>query len=140
VVFRIFGLSSKGARYTRGRQWLFPLALGTTVVALSALLSWQFAPSVALERSSLEQQAQATIQTVVQGQDQVQYLGADVQFTQSTPSDDNTLLALVYVQKMPSVTATDEAIKPQLADRLKQRLKQTLRNTTPLINLTILQP
>ena len=140
VIFRIFGLTAKGARYTRGRRWLFPVAISLTVVALSGLLSWQFAPSVALERSTLEQAAQATIQTVVQENAAVQYLSADVRYTESTKASKNTLLAIVYVQATPTATGSDSALSQQLAAALKSELNQTLDNTTPLVNITVLQP
>lgn len=140
LVFRTFGLSSRGARYSRGRRWLFPLALGITVLALVGLLGWQFAPPIALERTSLEQQATQTIQTVVQQQSELQYLSADVRYTQATQTSDGTLLALVYVQEAPNVTASDEAMRQQLSSLLKAELTEALKGTTPLVNITILEP
>ncbi len=41
ILFRVFGLSTAGPRYNRGKQWVFPSAIATTVVALAGLLSWQ---------------------------------------------------------------------------------------------------
>lgn len=140
LIFRGFGLSSQGARYTRGRRWLFPVALGLTCLALTGLLSWQFAPSVALERTTLEQQAQTTIQTVIQQQAEVKYLAADVRFTQATQSNENTILATVYVQKLPSMSASDSAISQQISAQIKTELSQTLKDTTPLVDVTLLQP
>lgn len=42
IVFRAYGLSTQGARYNRGKRWVFPAALAVTVMALLGLLTWQF--------------------------------------------------------------------------------------------------
>lgn len=140
LVFRTFGLTSKGARYTRGKRWLFPVVLGVTVVLLSGLLTWQFSPSVALQRTSLEQQATATIQTLVQQQAGVEYLNADVRFTQATDSAANKLMAIVYVQDILPNDQSNEAISADLSAAIKTELNETLRNTVPLVQVTVLEP
>lgn len=140
LIFRTFGLSSKGARYTRGKRWLFPLILGATVVLLSALLTWQFVPSVSLERSSLEQQATAEIQTLVQNRTDLQYLSADVRFTEATDDERNTLMALVYVKAAPTGTQPNAAISDRLSTAIKTELRQTFTSTTPVVSVTVLEP
>jgi chaperonin GroEL (HSP60 family) len=114
--------------------------LGITVLALTGLLSWQFASPIALQRSSLEQQATQTIQQVVQQQSDLQYLSADVSYTQATQSGDGTLLALVYVQEPLTSTTSDAAMRQRLSSLLKAELNETLSNTTPLVNVTVLEP
>jgi uncharacterized hydrophobic protein (TIGR00271 family) len=140
LIFRTFGLSSKGARYTRGKRWLFPIVLGGTIVALSGLLSWQFEPSVALERSSLEQQATAAIASLVEEQPNLQYLSADVRFTQSTPADPSTLMALVYVQETPTVPQSEAEISNTLSTVIKTELNEMFEDTTSLVDITVLEP
>ncbi len=42
IVFRVYGLSARGARYDRGKAWLFPTTLVLALGALAGLLFWQF--------------------------------------------------------------------------------------------------
>lgn len=59
LLFRIYGLSTRGTRYQRGQKWVTRSALAVTVLALIGLLTWQFSGSPYLERSSPAQQANA---------------------------------------------------------------------------------
>ncbi|MEO8893350.1 MAG: DUF389 domain-containing protein, partial [Coleofasciculaceae cyanobacterium] len=49
LMFRIYGMSSRGARYERGQKSVFPAALGVTILALVGLLTWQFSSSPDLQ-------------------------------------------------------------------------------------------
>ena len=69
TVFRFYGLSQKGARYERGKKWLFPVAIAITTAALVGLLSYQFTSDTNLQRSSLEQRANAEVQKVIKDSD-----------------------------------------------------------------------
>jgi uncharacterized membrane protein len=139
LIFRAFGLSSKGARYTRGKSWLFPVFLGGTAAFLVGLLSLQFAMPPSLERSSLEQKATATVQTVVRDYEAVNYIDADVRFTQTPDIGTNTLLALVYVQaRSPSLSTTE--IQETLRANLRAELNAAIANTEPLIMVNVLSP
>jgi uncharacterized hydrophobic protein (TIGR00271 family) len=140
IIFRSFGLSSTGARYTRGKGWLFPVALGITAALLAGLLGWQYSNSPSLERSSLEQQATATVQRLVQNQEDLNYLDADIRYTQSSDTDTNTLLAVVYVQAQPDNPLAPETIQENLSADLEQELNQALSNTEPLVMVNVLGP
>jgi uncharacterized hydrophobic protein (TIGR00271 family) len=140
IIFRSFGLSSTGARYTRGKGWLFPVALGITAALLAGLLGWQYSNSPSLERSSLEQQATATVQRLVQNQEDLNYLDADIRYTQSSDTDTNTLLAVVYVQAQPDNPLAPETIQENLSADLEKELNQALSNTEPLVMVNVLGP
>jgi uncharacterized membrane protein len=139
LIFRAFGLSSKGARYTRGKAWLFPVFLGGTAALLVGLLSWQLTMPPGLQRSSLEQKAAATVQTVVQDYEAVNYIDADVRFTQSTDTDTNTLLAMVYVQARSPALSTTE-IQETLSADLRAELNEAIAHTEPLVMVNVLAP
>lgn len=140
LIFRSYGLSSSGARYNRGRRWLFPMTLGVTTLALIGLLTWQFVPSVSLERSSLEQQASVVIQDLVQTYPDLTFLTAEVQYTQATSSSTNTLLAIVYVQEEEGSRRSRAATRQALSTQIKTELEQVLPSTTPLVDVNVLQP
>jgi uncharacterized hydrophobic protein (TIGR00271 family) len=140
LVFRSFGLSSTGARYTRGKGWLFPVALGITVALLVALLGWQYSGTPALERSSLEQKATATVQQVIRQQDDISYLDSDIRFTQTSPAGDSELLAVVYVREQPNNPQSTQAIQDSLSKSLQQELSDSLQNIDPLVMVNVLSP
>lgn len=140
LIFRSFGLSSTGARYTRGKSWIFPAALGTTAVLLAAMVGLQFFHSPTLERSTLEEQATARVQQVVKNQAGLNYLDTEVRFTQSADTATNTLLAVVYVQEQAGNPLSSEAIKTRLSSELRQELNQALENTEPVILVNVLEP
>jgi uncharacterized membrane protein len=140
LVFRAFGLSSTGARYTRGKSWLFPVALGATAALLVALLGWQYSGTPALERSSLEQKATATVQDVIRQQDGLSYLDSDIRYTQASVEEGNRLLTIVYVQEQPNNPQSPEAIQASLSRDLRQELSETLQDTEPLVMVNVLSP
>jgi uncharacterized hydrophobic protein (TIGR00271 family) len=140
LIFRSFGLSSTGARYTRGKGWLFPVALGVTAALLVALLGWQYSNSPSLKRSSLEQKATATVQNVIRERDGLSYLDSDIRFTQTTGEEGNQLLAVVYVQDQAPDPPSPQAIKDGLSWELRQELQDSLQDTEPLVMVNVLEP
>jgi uncharacterized membrane protein len=137
AVFRLCGLTTHGARYDRGKHWVFPASLSVTVVAIAALLTWQFATTPNLQRSSRTQRATAAIQQTVSQSQLVKLVEADVEFTRANIDGQNTLLCLVYVQRQAGVTASDEEIRQQLSRRIQNRLQGQEFDVTPLVNVTI---
>lgn len=139
LVFRAFGLSSRGARYSRGKNWLFPTAIGVTAALLVALLGWQYSGTPALERSSLEQKATATVQHVIGERDGLNYLDSDIRFTQTPLEETNRLLAVVYVQDQVD-GAQGRATEASLSRDLRRELRESLENTEPLVMVNLLGP
>ncbi len=103
IIFRTFGLSPHGARYERGKRWAFPSVLAVTVVMLAGLLSWQFSTSPELQRSSRSQRANAEIQKLVDNSGIAKLVDANVRFTRPATKDQNTLLGIIYVQRLSGV-------------------------------------
>lgn len=138
LIFRVFGLTATGARYDRGKSWLFPVTLGITIVALSGLLSWQLTNPPNLERASRAQDATATIQSVVQNHPTLTFIDADVRFTRSLPTNRHTLLCVLYVQRQPQNQLSPEAIRDDLTADLQNKLEQAMPNVTPLVQVNVL--
>ena len=139
MVFRYFGLSTKGARYSRGKKWVFPLTLGITVLLITGLLGWQFSSSPNFQRSSRAQRAVATIQKTVDDSSMAQLIEANVRFTRSTIKQQNTLLGIIYVQPK----SNNELSKEQIGDRLTEQIQTNILeqdfNVTPLVDVIVLQ-
>jgi uncharacterized hydrophobic protein (TIGR00271 family) len=139
IVFRVYGISAQGARYKRGKRWMFPIVLAFTIVTLAGLLTWQFANSPNLQRSSLAQRANSEVQEVVEQSNLAELVEANLRFTRSDIQGKDTLLGTVYVQRQPSVTLSDEEISDRLTQEIQTRLLDQGFNMTPLIEVTILE-
>ncbi|MBE9192125.1 DUF389 domain-containing protein [Gloeocapsopsis crepidinum LEGE 06123] len=138
LVFRSYGLTSKGARYQRGKKGLFPTVLAVTFVALLGLLFWQFSDSPELQRSSREQSANQAIQQVVEDNDLVELVEANVRFPTPNIPGQNTLLVVMYVQRRAGVTESAEIISDRLTQTVQAELQAQGFNVTPLVSVNVL--
>lgn len=140
LLFRKSGLSTQGARYSRGKKAVFPIALFITTVALSGLLFWQLTTSPNLQRGSLAQRANATVQQMIEQESSAQLVESNVRFTRSSIGGQNTLLTVLYVQRSPDATLSDAAIRDRLTEAIQTRLTQQYQNITPLVSVNVLAP
>jgi uncharacterized hydrophobic protein (TIGR00271 family) len=139
IVFRMYGLSARGARYDRGKKSVFPVTLAITILALVGLLTWQFSTSPELQRSSRSQRANAEIQKVVNSSNLAELVEADVRFPSPNIKGQNTLLGTVYVQRKPGVTQSDGEIRDRLTKDIQTNLLQEGFNVTPLVDVSVLE-
>ena len=138
LVLRFFGLSPQGARYDRGKKWMFPATLSATAIAIAALLTSQFSNSPNLQRSSRAQRVNAEIQKVVNNSSLVDLVEANVRFTRANISGQNTLLCVVYVQRRSETDATAPEIRDRLTREIQNHLRQQRLNATPLVDISVL--
>ncbi|MBD2115044.1 MULTISPECIES: DUF389 domain-containing protein [Cyanophyceae] len=139
ILFRTFGLSTKGARYQRGQRGVFPVALGVSAIAIAVLLTWQLSNSPSLERSSRAQRANAAVQQVVQQSDSAQLVESNVRFTRANIQGQNTLLCVVYVQRQPEAARSIEQIRTDLTQAIQAHLLAQDFNAMPLVNVIVLE-
>jgi uncharacterized hydrophobic protein (TIGR00271 family) len=139
IVFRIYGMSARGARYDRGKKLVFPAILAVTILLLAGLLTWQFSSSPELQRTSRSQRATAEIQKVVKNSNLVELVEADVRFPNSNIKGQNTLLGTVYVQRKAGVTQSDGEIRDRLTKDIQTHLLQQGFNVTPLVDVSVLE-
>lgn len=138
TLFRLYGLSFQGVRYNRGHRWIFSIGLGVTIAALVALLTWQFVNPPNLERSSQAQQATTEIQEVLQDSSLINLVEANVRFTRSNIPNQDTLLCVIYVQRQPDVSLSDEELSDRITQQIQSQLLQNF-NVTPLVEVTVLE-
>ncbi|WP_066380285.1 TIGR00341 family protein [Anabaena sp. CA = ATCC 33047] len=139
LLFRVYGLSTQGTRYQRGKKLVTRLAWIITVIALSLLLTWQFINSPYLERSTIAQQANAELQNVVKQVDLAKLVESNVRFTRPNIEGENTLLCVVYVQRQQGVTASAGEIRSRLTQAIQTRLNREGFNVTPLVDVIVLE-
>lgn len=135
VVFRLYGISPRGARYRRGRSWVSATAWTGALAAGIALVTWQFSSAPNLLRSSQAQRATADVRQVVQESGAARLVKANAEFTRGDIPGQNTLLVTVYVQ---AEGAGDNGVKDRLTGAIKQRLS-ALYDAVPLVDLTVLE-
>lgn len=139
ILFRVYGLSARGARYQRGKKWVFPSILALTLMGLISLVTFQLSNPPQLQRSSLAQRATADIQTVVDSTNLVNLVEANVRFTRANIKNQNTLLCVVYVQRQEGVTLSAEEIRTRLRRQLQLHLRKLQYNIVPLIDVIVLE-
>ncbi|MDY6781383.1 MAG: TIGR00341 family protein [Cyanobacteriota bacterium] len=140
LVFRLYGLTAKGARYNRGQHWFFRAILALTGAALVALLGWQFSDSPNLQRSSQTQRVTQEIQELVSQTPDVALVEANVRFSQADIEGQNTLLCIVYVQRLGEADGDSQVIRDRLTRQIQSYLLERGFNVTPLVNVTVLEP
>ncbi len=138
IVFRLVGLSVRGARYDRGMRRLFPVTLAVTVLLLAGLLFIQFRNPPEFQRSSQSQRATAVLQQVVAEETAARLVEANVRFTRADISGQNTLLSVVYVQR--DSDADPDILRAQLTYNIQQAILDAGFNVTPLIDVIVLDP
>ncbi|MBD2465491.1 DUF389 domain-containing protein [Oscillatoria sp. FACHB-1407] len=140
LLFRLYGLSVRESRYSRGKKGVFPIAVTVTAIALAGLLTWQFSSPPELERSSRAQRANAEIQDVIQQEKLADLVEANIRFTRPSIPGQNTLLCVVYVQRAEGVTLPSEEIRSRLTEAIQTRLRERGFNVTPLVDVSVLEP
>ncbi len=136
LVFRLYGLSPRGVRYSAGRAGVFPAALVVTAVAVGGLLFWQHARPPTLQQSSRAQRASARIAQVVHGSGVATLVEADVRFPRSSGPD--TLLGVVYVRRRAG-SPPAVRLRMRLTTAIEARLRGDSPAVVPLIDVVVLE-
>ncbi|NMG58903.1 DUF389 domain-containing protein [Geitlerinema sp. P-1104] len=139
IMFRVFGVRARGARYDRGTRKLFPISLGLTTVGLVALLILQFSDAPNFQRPSQAQRINADIKEVVANSNLAEFVEGNVRFAQPNISDQNTLLVVVYVQSQEGVDLSTEEIRDRLTGAIQAHILQEDFNVIPLVSVTVLE-
>lgn len=140
VIFRLFGLTARGARYDRGKPWVFPAGLGVSAVALAGLLTWQLINPPMLQRSSRVQRIEAVVQERIEEITGVRLVNADIAFPRPKIAGQNTLLCLLYVQRVDGVNLSESELKNRVSAQVRQAIRQGGFEVTPLVSVTIFDP
>ncbi len=141
VVFRLFGLSPSGPRYSRGRGWVVWLSLGVTIAGLAGLMLLQFGTtSPTLQRTTVEQRVRSEVLNLINQDGSVEAASTTVQFTRANIQNQNTLLIQIYAQRKPGTTASDQTLKDRITNDVQRTVNANEKDVTPLVDITILSP
>jgi uncharacterized membrane protein len=140
LVFRLYGLSATDVQYGQGRyRRVFYGSLAVTSVILAGLLFWQFSTAPNLQRSTLAQRAVNEVGQVVQQNEMAELVEANLRFTRPSLANQETLLGVVYVQRV-NPTVPDEVIQQTLTAEIQTQLQTLPGNIVPLVSVTVLDP
>jgi len=141
LVFRQKGLVPSLRQYERGKQHVFYVSLALTVVALVGLLTWQFISPLRLERQSRSTLAAETIRSVIQERKIAHLVTMDARFENTDVYGENTLLADVYVERLPDdPDLTDAEIEEALRQAIQRTLQSENPQMAPLVEVIVLAP
>jgi uncharacterized hydrophobic protein (TIGR00271 family) len=138
LVFKLAGLNSSGARYSRGKKSIFYIGLAVSFLAIIGFLFWQFYQEPELQRSSIARRAEATIQNLVNNEPGVGLIEANARFTRADIHGQNTLLCQVFVQKLQE-EASQERLKKEITLKIYQRLVKEYEQVQPVVDVTVLE-
>lgn len=132
VVFRLYGVTNKGARYPRGKSAITVGALALSMAAVLALLVVQFSLSPQFEQSSLAQRITALAQQQIETRDDVELVMAQAAFSRARPSGENPVLLTIQVEG-----DLTEAQQSRLAASLRAMIEREF-GVRALVDLTAL--
>lgn len=139
VVFRLVGITPRGARYPRGQAWLARTASVGTVAALGALLLWQFSGTPGLQRATVAQRATAVVADVLSQDTGAALLEVTARFPGADIAGQRSLLVTAYVQPT-GADAEPAAVETRLARRLRAVLAERFDDVDPLVDITVVAP
>ena len=134
IVFRLYGVNTKGARFSRGNAPVGQFIFAGTLVLAAGLLWLQFSNAPELLRSSLAQRISAETRDVVETFETVELIQANARFTRADVQGQNTVLITIYAQG-----DEEDAPRQALGSAVKRRIAAEY-NVTPLVDVTILEP
>ncbi len=138
VVFRLVGLNPTGSRYSRGRGWVQKVSLVATFLSLGGFLLWQFGDAPGLQRATLAQRAEATVQEIVRTGGSVHPIQISATFAEADILNQNPLFVTAYVERAPSAKRSTEALEQNLRQRIGRELRREIPSATPLVDVTVL--
>lgn len=136
IVFRLAGLSTRGARYDRGRRWIGVLSFIVSAVVLVALVVFQFWRPPTLTRSTDAQRANAEIHAAVRSTGIADLVESNVRFTRANVKGQNSLLCVLYVQPIGK-SFSDAEVRRAVETAVFERLDR--ENVTPLLNIQVVR-
>lgn len=139
IVFRLRGLTVRGARYDRGLRWIFPAVMVATALFLGILLFWQFSNSPALQRGSKSQEAELLIAQAIENHNKVYLVDVKASYSRANIPGQHSLMCQIYVQKKDENTA-DSVLNKELKQLIKERIISAGLPAIPLVQLTIFDP
>lgn len=139
VVLRLYGMSTRESWYGRSSQAVQVVSYAVTLLALSALLFWQFSSSPELLRSTRAQEATAIAQEAVHASPVARLVGAEVRFA-SASEGGGVLVSRLYVRPAAETgeNSDERRLKQHIRARVTEALRQRNFESDLLVEVTVL--
>lgn len=139
IVFKMFGVTGKGARYEPESRRLFPGGLVASALVLAGLLVWQFASPGTFQRSSLSKQVDEEIRRIVHRQPGIAIVEAESRFTRPSAEEGDVLLSRVYVRRTAGAERSDAALSQVTRDSILTGVTEKWPYVRPLVDVSVLR-
>jgi len=139
LVFRFLGkVTIKGARFADGKESVFQLSLGVSVLMLGGLLYWQFSSQPALQKASLSTLITETMRNALQEVEYIETIEVNARFTRGTLQELNPVICELYLYNRND-SLQEEQVKEEIRELLYRRIKAQGYNADPMFTITLLE-
>lgn len=130
AVFRIYGMKTKGARYSLGKGWISIASLASSMAALAALLTVQFSDVPQFQQSSVSQRVSALMVEELDRWPEIRLVTVNSHFTRSREQGYNPVWITVQAH-----ASLDNREASALAELIEKREEDKF-SITALVDLT----
>ena len=130
LVFRIYGMKSKGARYPRGKTIVSMVSVIVSLGGLAGLIALQFSHAPEYQQSSIAQRISASVKQQVEARSDIALVSVDAQFSRQRSQGENPVWVDTRIQGSLS-NAESDALSGALANRIEHEF-----GVDALVNVT----
>jgi uncharacterized membrane protein len=121
IVFRLFGLTPEGPRYSRGNRRTRVISAAVTLAGLLTLVAWQFGTGeTTLQRSGIERNVRDDILARFTGDTSVNIIRARVTFTRASEGNAPALLSELHIEPRPGAASDAGELRATIRDVVRQ--------------------
>jgi uncharacterized membrane protein len=139
LVFRIYGVTPGQVRLRQGKRRTFYLSLAVSVVALIALLVWQFSGPLRLQRSSEETRSAQVVEEAVASTGFAKLVDVETRFRGRDSNDGRELLVITYLRPTEDAELTVEEIRTFAGNRIERALLDMDGQLVPLVEVNVVE-
>jgi uncharacterized membrane protein len=139
LVFRIYGVTPGQVRLRQGKRRTFYLSLAVSVVALIALLVWQFSGPLRLQRSSEETRSAQVVEEAVASTGFAKLVDVETRFRGRDSNDGRELLVITYLRPTEDAELTVEEIMTFAGNRIERALLDMDGQLVPLVEVNVVE-
>lgn len=137
LVFRLYAVTPCSARYSRGSRAGSWAAIAASVAVLGGLVAYQLSERPSLQRSSVQTDVAADISQIVDDDPDAGLVEVNAGFTRPDIPDQETLLAVVYVQPMGGADPAE--LEQRLGNELSSSITERY-DVVALVTVTAIAP
>ena len=139
IVFKLYGVTGKGARYEPENRKLLPGGLIVSLLVVGGLLYWQFSQPVSLQRSSLARHVNEEVRRIVDRQPALSVVNAQSRFMRPHAEEGEVVLSNVYVRRTQQADRDDAALQRAAADSILEGISRRWPHLNPYVEVSVVR-